>query len=306
MKKYEKKLKWTIILFLGICAVVINVVTYSIITNSMNEKFMELLQSHIEHQYENCKRKMTICEHQCISFSSNAQLGWAVVNEDKDLAKKKLVDFYQNNQGVRALALYTLKDGSMEYLIGQGEMQYIDREFSVIEEHRIFDSLESNWYIQSQDVEKNISFFCPIFNGKKQVGCMVAKFSIDKFMPEKSDKGEYVFWEEHLAVASGEIVWADDPEYWSEVDVLDIDNRYHNERDDQMQISSKEITRTGISLVQMTNLKMEKEYGKIAIGLIMLFVIYMIGIYAGVSKVIGDIINIMINLKTKMEQVHIH
>ena len=40
MKKYEKKLKWTIILFLGICAVVINVVTYSIITNSMNEKFM--------------------------------------------------------------------------------------------------------------------------------------------------------------------------------------------------------------------------------------------------------------------------
>lgn len=303
MRKYERKLKWTIILFLGICALVINLATYFIITNSMNEKFMELAQNHIEHQYENCQHKMAVLEQQFISLGSNAQFISAVGREDQELVEKKLKNFYQSTQGISAMAVYALKDGSMEYLTGQGKLRYDDKKFVLMTESAILDEAEPNWYILQQEAEKSIGFLCPIVD-EKQVGCMFVKFSIDNFMPEIKNGEDYDFWEEHLAVADEELVWTDDPACWDEMDTSGWEERYDYRLKKQTLMSSKAITRTGASLIQVITLKMEKKYGMIALGLTALFFLCMIVIYVSVNKLIGNIIEVLINLKKKMEQIH--
>lgn len=302
MRQYERKLKWAIILFLGMFALMINLATFYIITTSMNNNFIEMSQTHMDHQYENCRQRMSVIEQQFISLTDSAQLKSAIESDNSDSAEKKLSNIYQSIQGIQSLAVYALKDGHMEYLAGNGQFQYLDRDFDEIAEHVILDETEPDWYILPG--EKSMGFLCPIYIEERQEGCLFVKFSIDSFMSELENTESYDFWEEHLAVSAGKLVWTDDAAYWAQMDTASWEEQYAYRTNRQTLLSSRAMTQTGANLIQTVTLKMEKQYRTIALGLTAQLVISLFGIYIGANKLVGNIIAALVNLKQKMEQIH--
>lgn len=302
MNEYAKKLKYTIFIFLGVVILTINLITYYIVTNSMNDKFLEMAQSHIELLYENTQRKMAVLEQQFLAWTSNAQLIDTIDQKERTQVLKRLRNYYQSTPGINAIAVYVSKEGVMEYLTGLGTLYNVDNDIDEMFENQISDKIEPFWYISQQGKELSMAYYCPITR-EVQIGYMIVNVDLDYLLPELNDQS-YGFWEEHQALINGELIWADDTEYWNEFDVLESNGQYDYRIGNQRFISSKAITRTGVNLVQVITLKMNQKYKMLALSLVLLFAISMLLVYACLDKLIGSIMTVLVNLKKKMEQIH--
>ncbi len=301
MVKYAEKLKRRIFIFLGAVLLIINLMTYHIVTRSMDNKFMEMAQSHIELLYENCQRKMSVLEQQFLSWTNSAQFIETIKQKERAQVAKKLKNYYQSTPGVNAVAVYDSKEGGMEYLTGLGTLNNTDKDLGEIIGNQNLENIESCWYISQQNKRINLAYFCPITE-EVQIGYMIVEIELDYLLPELKDQS-YGFWEEHQALVNGELIWSDDSEYWDEADILRMNEQNEYRVDKQTFVTSKAITQTGVNLVQVITLKMDKQYKTLALSLAGLYIISLLLVYFCVNKLTGSIMKALINLKKKMEQI---
>lgn len=302
MKKYEKKLKWTLVVFLGLFSLTINLATFYIITSSLEKRHTELSQSHMEHQYQNCQQRISVSGQQFLFLATDSQLITGVRNGDADMVNKKLQSFLQSSRGVTSLAVYVLESGQMVYLTGEGNLQYQERNFDEAVDYK--KSLEnvSDWYVLQGD-DSVFLFLCPIEQDEVQLGCLLIKVSLDSFMAEFTEKSEYDLWDEHVAIASEEIVWCDNSVYWDSVDESWWKQRKELQKDGKAILSSRELTENGERLIQVLILKTGSLYIKVALGLFIIFLFSIVLIYSAISKMIGNIIAMLQGLNEKISKV---
>lgn len=302
MKQYEKKLKWAIILFLGVFTLVINVVAYCIITFSMEKQFKEMSEAHMDHQYQNCRQRMSVMGQQFLSLTGDAQFVSGVENDNLDLLEKKLQNFFWSAQGILALAVYVPENDHMEYMAGVGQLKYINRDFIEIQDKVAQNFSEPIWYVLQEEGEQCFGIVCPINREKKLLACLLITLSIDSFMSQVEIEDSYDFWEEHMAVVAQEIVWSDDSEFWEKEDLSYLTGQVDDKTRQQSLWKSRVITQTGECLIQVIILKMNEKYQMIAGRLAIIFLFSIAGIYVSVSMLIGNIIAALVKLKKKMDQ----
>lgn len=302
MKRYEKKLKWTLIFFIGLFALMINLSTFYIITSSLEKKHTELSQSHMEHQYQNCQQRMSVLGQQFLFLAEDSQLITGVRNSDTDMVKKKIESFLQSSQGITSLAVYVLDSGQMEYLTGEGNLRYQERNFEAAVDNGKVTGNFSGWYVLP-DEEISLLFLCPIEQDDIQLGCLYVKVSLDSFMADFTEKKDYDLWDEHMAIVTDKIVWCDDYGYWDSMEKDWWEQKDEFRKEGKTILSSRELTNNGERLVQALVLKTDKLYVKVALGLFVIFLFGTILIYFTISKMLGNIIGKLQGLKEKMSKV---
>lgn len=301
MKYYKKKLKVTLIFFLGTFALLINLITFYMITTSMEQNHMELSRAHMEHQYQNCRQRMEVLGQQFLSLAEDAQLAVGVENGNPDQVKKKLKGFLQSAPGTLALSVYTLKEGRAEFWAGEGRIHGIRIDLDEWVESLLAEGEECLWYLPSGE-EGTLHFLCRMEDGGRLFGFLLVKYELDSMMEELAGQNTYDSWDTHLAVAADTLVWTDEEAYWQEADPALWQKDYDYVTEGRSLRSSRALTENGVRLVQVVARRIDGAYFAAVLGQVLLFLASLLGICLGVNRFTANLMEPLERLKRRMEQ----
>lgn len=304
MKEYEKKIKWTLILFLGLFVLLINIMTFWFIRSSLEKTNIELSKKHMEHQYQNFQQRVAILEQQLSLISSDAQLISGLQDNDLDAISKKLQSFQQSSQDLSSLSVFSLNGEELHYLLSEGRLQQKIQDIEALISANDEATQNTVWYLLQGKTPCFIYVYPLIENNHDApIGCLVAEIGIDQFMDKLSDQIEYTHWNEYYSIALDGAMWSDYPDYWDSQNLSECIDAQNYQINSKTVYISRELTSSGQYLLQSIVLKTGSFYRKIAFGLFVVSLLSILGEYFAITKTIGNIMGKLQELKEKMTKI---
>lgn len=305
MDRLNRKIRFTLFVFLGIFSLVVNGVAFYIISDYNSRHFIALSKSHMEQQYQNYVQRMAVLGEQIRLFGDTAQFTNAVYKQDWSVVNEKLRDFIQSSGNIASLRIYSYEDGSLKKGRGEGNARYSDLEpGKVMDIWREAKDKEQSavWFLRESlpGSYECLSYLMPVRDEGREIGFLMADINIVSFMADIIEEGNTMFEKESVTVVSPDGEW-----YRSGQDGEDIWGYLHAEEtdfeiQDGAMFSIREVAQSRDRLIQVIPLKMNEMLYSVGGMLSLVFLISLAVIYFGVRFISGSIMNPLKELKHKM------
>ncbi len=303
VKKYERKLRWKLFIVLAVFALVVNVMVYFIVKVNLEKHYIDLAQKHMNHQVLNRQQHMAVMGEQFKVLAGDSQFILGIANDNTDIVKSKLEEFFKSSPGLKSASVYNCRNGRQECKSGNKSSFYTDQEIENLLEKYGDDIREAFWFVEGEAGarEQYLNCWVPVEFEGRRLGYLIVRTDLDRFMKEFTGGNSYSFWEEHTAIQSTEALWTDDDAYWEETEITWSDKAGDFHITDNQIVSVTEITSVGEQLIQVVHWNRNEMYRMVALGLAALFFVSLAGCYFIIYLFVRNITVPMLKLKEKME-----
>ncbi len=306
MRRLDKNIRIKLFLFLGIISLIVNLVSFSILSNYNKDKYMELAMIHVDQQYQNGRQRLAVLGQQIRLLGENQQLTAGVVSQDWGIVEDKITGFLQSIREVISLKIYRYDQFHNLSLVRDGSAIYtVDFTAENVEE--FWDQTKDleepiHWFLREKYTDKYeyLSFLMPIYSEERHVGFMLADINIVEFVDALLNVEDFSYWEESIAVVSSDKkMYVDGSVLIDQHDLAD-NMEEKVQINDNMIFSVKKIPQFQDYIIQVISINTEKMLTMPAILMSTVFFVSLAIIYFGVHYITKSIMVPLESLQQKM------
>lgn len=295
MIQYEKKLKQFFILFLETFSLVICLITFFIISASLEQQYVNLCQNHMEHRQQNLEQKFAVFSQNVILFASDTQLVSNIQNDFSNQTYDKIQNFQQSTGVITSFAVFQVQGDTPVFFVGNKNIVSDENFLKNILEPK----MSSGWYLSSD--EKNpFLYLCPVQNEQTLIGYLLFRINSAGFVSSFFETTASSLWTEHTAIFSDRLIWCDDPAYWNTIDSAMLSQASDFFRRGNLTLSSRDFLDNGGQFVQLLEKNTWKLYRPLILSLSLFFLGSQVMIRFTINRHIHKIISRLQNLQKKM------
>lgn len=295
MISYEKKLKRFFILFLGTFSLVLCLITFFIISASLERQYTNLSQNHMEHRQQNFEQKFSVFSQNIILFATDTQLISNIQNNFSDQTYDKIQNFQQSTGVITSFAVFQSNGDTPVFFVGNKNIVSAENFWKDISKTEI----SSGWYF-FPDEKNPFLYLCPVQNEQTVIGYLLFRINSASFMSSFYKTNDSSLWTEHTAIFSDRLIWCDDPAYWNVIDSAILSQASDFFKRGNLTLSSSAFLDSGEQFVQLLEKNTWKLYRPLILSLSLFFLGSLVMIRFTINRHIHKIISRLQNLQKKM------
>lgn len=298
MTRYEKKLKRSFFLFLGAFSLSLCLITFSVISVTLENQYEDFVQNHTALLQQNLIQKMSVFSQSVAFLASDAQLLYDIQSGNSDPANKKLQNFQQNSADIVTYAIFQSKNSTLSFLAGN-RLTLPSENFYESGPDKDF---AAGWYFFSSHKDYPVLYLYPLQQEQVRIGYLIFRIDLDNFMSSFSDQNNSYLWTAYTAIFSeqNQLLWCNDPAYWNTADISQLPQTDDFLKNGKFTLSSITLTEHGERFIQVLEKNIRELYRPLISGLLLIFLFSLFLIWFTVSRNIHKIISRLQRLQAKM------